>query len=79
MSKNVLTFKEACEFLDYAPSYLYKLTSASKVPYSKPTGKKLKFSREELEKWMLGNPSTSDETKDRLASTHVSKNLMLTH
>jgi len=71
MEKNVLNFKEACDFLGFAPSYLYKLTSAGVVPYSKPNGKKLFFSKERLELWMLSNSSTSNQEKEVIAATYV--------
>ncbi len=70
--KSVLNFKEAFEFLGFAPSYLYKLTSKGIVPYSKPNGKTLFFSKEKLEEWMLSNSSTSNHEKNIIASTYIS-------
>lgn len=49
-----LSFKEACAYLGYAPSYLYKLTSAGKIPHYKPSGKMLFFSKAELDDWVFG-------------------------
>lgn len=51
--KRVLTIDEACEYLGYKKSYLYKLTSAGIIPHSKPNGKSIFFSLEKLENWML--------------------------
>jgi excisionase family DNA binding protein len=70
MEKRVLNFKEACEFLGFAPSYLYKLTSAGKIPYSKPNGKTNFFSREKLEAWMLQNESSPDQ-RTKQAATYI--------
>jgi len=70
-SKNVLNIKEACEYLGYKISYLYKLTSAGIIPHSKPNGKKLYFDKAKLEAWMLSNPSSSFSDKKILASTYV--------
>jgi len=53
--KRVLNIDEACEFLGYKKSYIYRLTSMGALPYSKPRGKRLYFDRELLEKWMLSN------------------------
>ena len=50
-----LTFKEACTYLGYAPSYLYKLTYKNIVPHYKPTGKIIFFSKNELDKWIFTN------------------------
>jgi excisionase family DNA binding protein len=70
-SKNVLNLEEACEYLGYKKSYLYKLTSAGIVPHSKPNGKKIFFDKAKLEAWMLSNPSTSLSDKKIMASTYV--------
>lgn len=62
MEKNILTFTEACAYTGFAESYMYKLTSARKIPHSKPNGKKIFFDKELLDKWLLGNPvKTKDE------------------
>jgi excisionase family DNA binding protein len=53
-SKRILTAEEGAQFLDIAVSYLYKLTSAGVLPYSKPAGKKIYFLREDLERWVMG-------------------------
>lgn len=50
-----LTFKEACAYLGYAPSYLYKLTYRKVIPYYKPTGKMIFFSKSELDEWVFTN------------------------
>ena len=48
-----LTFKDACSYLGYAPSYLYKLTYKNIVPHYKPTGKIIFFSKNELDEWIF--------------------------
>jgi len=53
-----LTFKEACVYLGYAPSYLYKLTYRKVIPHYKPTGKMIFFSKNELDEWIF---RSSDE------------------
>lgn len=47
-----LTFKEACTYLGYAPSYLYKLTYRKVIPHYKPTGKLIFFSKNEVDEWI---------------------------
>jgi excisionase family DNA binding protein len=68
--KNVLTFEEACKYLGYKKSYLYKLTSAGIVPHSKPRGK-IFFKRKSLENWMLSNPRSSLSDKKIIASSYI--------
>jgi excisionase family DNA binding protein len=50
-----LTFKEACSYLGYAPSYLYKLTYRKIIPHYKPTGKMIFFSKNELDQWIYSS------------------------
>lgn len=51
-NKRVLTFEEACEYLGYKKSTLYKMVSKKILPFSKPR-KKIYFDRIALENWML--------------------------
>ena len=71
MQKDVLAFNEALKYLSVSASHLYKLTSSSRIPHSKPQGKKVNFSRAELNKWLLANPIKTVEEIDREASTAV--------
>jgi excisionase family DNA binding protein len=50
-----LTFKKACAYLGYAPSYLYKLTYRKIIPHYKPTGKMIFFSKSELDEWIFSS------------------------
>jgi len=68
----VLTFDQGCTYLGYKKSYVYKLTSAGILPYSKPNNKSIFFDREKLEAWMLSRPSISLAEKQIIAATHIS-------
>ena len=46
LQNRVLTFEQGCNYLGYAKSYVYKLTSSGILPYSKPNGKSIFFDRE---------------------------------
>lgn len=72
LNNRVLTFEQGCQYLGYAKSYVYKLTSAGILPYSKPNGKSIFFDRDKLEAWMLGNANTSQQDKQIEAATYVS-------
>lgn len=59
MKKNInkpLSIDEACDYLGYTKSYVYKLTSSGVLPYSKPNGKKIFFDPGELNNWMMSRP-----------------------
>ena len=55
LKQEILNFNDACQFLDYSKSYLYKLTHSRQIPHYKPNGKKLYFKRSDLEAWLLRN------------------------
>ena len=69
--KNVLNFSEAVQFTGFSQSYLYKLTSKEIIPHSKPTGKFIFFSRQDLENWLLGNKRKSNEQIITDAATYT--------
>ena len=65
-SKEVLTADECAQYLGVSKSYLYKLTMARKIPFSKPLGKMCFFSRADIEAWLMSNRvATADELQDR--------------
>lgn len=68
-NKRVLSLEEACAYLGYKKSYVYKLISAGILPHSKPNGKKLYFDREKLESWMLSN--AHEANNQELASRYL--------
>ncbi len=70
-NSKVLTFEQGCKYLGYKKSYVYKMTSAGILPFSKPNGKAIFFNRELLENWMLSNPSSSRSEKQVEAATYV--------
>lgn len=59
LRKEVLSLTEASAYLGMSESYLYKLTSASSIPFYKPNGKMVYFRRLELEQYLLRNRSTT--------------------
>lgn len=51
--KEILSFEDACHFLDLSRSCLYKMVSNKEVPHYKLNGKRVYFEREELKRWLL--------------------------
>ena len=72
--KAVLTFDEAAEYSGLSKSFLYKLTSASRIPHFKPSGKNIFFDRELLESWLKSNPVKTQEEIEREANKYVTIN-----
>ena len=60
-SKTVMTLEEASEYTGISRSYLYKLTAKGEIPFSKPRGKIIYFSREKLDHWLLSNSRKSEK------------------
>jgi len=54
-----LNVRQASIYLDLKESYIYKLVSKNQLPYSKPNGKKIYFSRVDLDNWMQKNKCRS--------------------
>ena len=53
--KEILTLSEAALHIGISKSYLYKLTSARKIPFYRPEVKLIFFKKSELEDWILNN------------------------
>lgn len=74
LQKEILSFSEACQYLEVSQSHLYKLTSGKQIPHFCPQGKKLYFKRSELDQWLQRNrQSTADEIEQK-ASDYVARN-----
>lgn len=72
--KEVLTFKEACDYTGISRSYLYKLTSSGKIPHSKPNGKMLFFEKRKLVEWLLQNKRKSQHDIESEALAYSLRN-----
>ena len=53
ITKEFLSFQEACEYLDLSPSFLYKMTSQRRLPFYVPNGKKIYFRKSDLDSWIM--------------------------
>ena len=70
MLKSVLGLPEAAQYLGISCSYLYKLTASRKLPCYKPNGKKIYFSRKELDEWLLRNRKITQDELDQQAADY---------
>ena len=73
-NKTVLTFEEGCTYTGFKASYLYKLTSSNKVPYSKPNNGAIFFEKDRLDQWLLSNPRTTSNESKQEALNYTLKN-----
>lgn len=72
--KEILNFKEVCEYLDISESHLYKMTSKREIPCYQPNGKKLYFKRTELDDWLLRNRKFASDDVELAATNYVLQN-----
>ena len=50
-----MTLAEAAAYLHVSKQTLYRMTSQSQIPHYKPNGKKLYFTKHDLDQWILRN------------------------
>jgi excisionase family DNA binding protein len=69
--KDRIGLKEVVEMTSLSTSALYKLTMEGKIPYEK-CGKRLVFSRQELEKW-IGNRTKRIQTSEEIVAKQLQR------
>ncbi len=67
----VFTLLEATKYLDVSRSYLYKLTCYNKIPHYKPQGKRIYFSKNELDTWLMTNPVRTEQEIENQADDYI--------
>lgn len=68
-----LTFSEAAEYLHLSRSTLYKMTSAGKITYFKPGGKKIFFLQADLNSYIIKNRIKTSEEIEKAADNFILK------
>jgi excisionase family DNA binding protein len=71
MEKELLSFKEACNYLKMATDSLYKLTAQKKIPHYKP-GKRILFDKSQLDGWLEDHYVRSEKEIIASASSFTS-------
>lgn len=61
MKKNFINAVDTARILGISMSTLYKMTSANKIPYYRPSGKLLYFKEEEIYQWLEKSRVSSNE------------------
>lgn len=61
-----MSFTEACKYLNISKSYLYKYTHKHLIPFYKPGGKKIFFSKKDLDAWIFKNKIMSDSEMNEI-------------
>lgn len=69
--KEILSFREALQYMDVSQSFLYKLTSKKEIEFTKPNGGKIYFRKSDLDNWMLQNESTTSKVLQEKVNNHL--------
>jgi excisionase family DNA binding protein len=70
--RDLCDLAEACKYLGFSKSHIYKLSSKYKIPYRK-FGKRLFFSKKELDEWIL-RTSVHHRTIEDRANEYLLRN-----
>ena len=69
--KRTLNVKELCRFTGLSESFIYKLTAAKRIPFSRPNGKIIFFDREKIQSFLLSNPIDPTEDIEQEAIDYI--------
>lgn len=75
LKKDMLSFDEACEYLQLKASCLYKMTGGHRIPFYRPGGKRIYFKRIELDQWLQSNKRVADYELEARAEDFIIKQL----
>ena len=73
LQKDMLSFDEACNYLQLKASCLYKMTSGHRIPFYRPGGKRIYFKRVELDQWLQTNRRAADYELEARAEDYIIK------
>jgi predicted DNA-binding transcriptional regulator AlpA len=72
--KRVFNLKDLMSYTGWSDKNIYRLTSLSLIPFTKPTKGSLFFDRLKIEEWLLSNSSPTNQEVDDLVNRHLFKN-----
>ena len=72
-SKTVMNTDDLAAYTGFAKSSIYKFVHRKEIPYFKPTGKQLFFSKEKVDAWLM---EKSVKSKDEIAELARSRTLL---
>lgn len=75
-SKSMLSLDDVALLTGLSKGRLYKMTCTHQIPYYKPSGKRIYFDKEEVEKWMRQNRISTDQEVNQKASNYSIKGAM---
>jgi len=73
LNKETLNIEEAAAYTGLSVSFVHKLTSRREIPFFKPRGKILYFSRLELDQWLQQNRVMTSDEINQAATDHLTR------
>lgn len=73
----VLSLQQFCKLADISEQYGYRLTSARKIPFSRPFGKKIYINREDAIAVLQQNRVESEGSVGSISNNYLLKNKKL--
>lgn len=71
--KKIYTIKDAAKVVGVSESYIQKLVSSREIPHSKPTGKLVFITRQDLDSFFKKNRIESNDNIDMIIANHLLK------
>ena len=71
---DALTIDDVAVLTGMSKSHIYKLTCSKQIPFYRPSGKLIYFSRLELEGWLKQNRVNTTAEAEQAAITYVMRN-----
>jgi excisionase family DNA binding protein len=69
-NKTVFNIDEVAIYIGLSKQYIYKLTSRNDIPFYKSNGKVIRFSKCEIDTWLLRNRQATNEEIEQGAINH---------
>ena len=69
--KRTFNVEELSRYTGFSKSFIYKLTSARRIPFSQPNGKLIIFDREKIEDWLLSNEISPVEDVEQVSIDYI--------
>ena len=72
-NKETMTIDDVAIYTGLSKSTLYKYTSMNLIPYYSPSGKKIYFTKSEVDEWLTTNRSATTEEQIEQAELYANK------
>lgn len=72
--QEIFTVEALSAYTGLSKSFIYKLCQQKKIPFSRPNGKLLFFSKPKIDAWLLSNPVEPGDDIEAEAINYIASN-----